>query len=304
MRSNLILKGNVEDITYILNSLKKIEKVSILCVLGFLFLLGCKEVLKEASQKEEILVSDKVQTYRVPYQMTLDDDLELDFKLYNLVFESGSEIKLQDFDLVVSANEIEFKDNVRIIGFDLHDYNVECESHGRSSGSLILNAKVIKGSPLIDLKGQNSGRHGWGYYVRKNNGKKHHPDDKVIKGFVKNPCTMKHRMHSHKDSNTYWKRVAFNGGDNGSLKVFKDSDISVFSPNLIDSRSHGNLISYISYSTKVRKSTFSHWGATPKGESGASSKFCVFLEGGFEKCFKDFVQLVNEISEIPSIERR
>ena len=86
---------------------------------------------------------------------------------------------------------------------------------------------MIKGSPLINLKGQNSGRHGQGYYVKQNNGEKHHPDDKVIKGFVKNLCTIKHPINNEMINN-YWEHIAFHGGDNGIFKIFKDSDISRF----------------------------------------------------------------------------
>ena len=123
---------------------------------------------------------------------------------------SGSVIKLNNFDLTLKANKLKFKGVVHIVGFHEHDYNLECESHGLHSGSLIIKAKVVEGSPLISLKGQNSGRNGYGYYIKKNKGKKHHPDDKVVKGYVKNPCKAKHPMNK-KTFKKYWPRVSFNG---------------------------------------------------------------------------------------------
>ena len=87
-----------------------------------------------------------------------------------------------------------------------------------------------------------------------------------------------------------------------SLKFSKIQTSVVFNPNLIGSRSHGNLISFVSYLYEVGSSKVTAWGATPKGNSGTPSLFCVFLENGFESCLEEFSEFVKEINKHSLIE--
>ena len=258
------------------------------------FLWGCEEVVKEVPP-EVVIVSVKDNTYILPHMVTLREHLSFEFD--KIIVTSGSVIKLNNFDLTLKANKLKFKGVVHIVGFHEHDYNLECESHGLHSGSLIIKSKVVEGSPFISLKGQNSGRHGGGYYIKRNKGKKHHPEDKVIKGYVRNPCKAKHAVNG-KTVKNYWRRTSFNGGNNGDILISENSNIHDFNPDIIKSLSRGNLFSYVGYSFKTKNNSFSFSAETPEGLSGALGQFCIISDDGFKKCFDDFIHVSDELNSL------
>lgn len=210
-----------------------------------------------------------------------------------IIFQEGTIIKLNQYDLNLTADTIEFGENVFIIGFERDDYNLECEQDGRDAGSLTIKAKKIRGFPILDLKGENAGRHGLGYYTKYNR-RKHHPDDVVRKGWVKNPCQPSKSMNWHTITD-YWLQIKFNGGDNGNLNIFYDDYVNFdsFFAYVIEDRSYGNLVSTVHYKPKGKRRRYY---TINNGERGQPSQFCLLVEEQeFQRCFKSYLSLIEEV---------
>lgn len=73
-----------------------------------------------------------------------------------VIIESGAEIKLGGFNLLIEASEIIFEENVKFIGFNENE-TANCNKSGRKSGSVYLMAPVVTGSPIFKLRGENAG---------------------------------------------------------------------------------------------------------------------------------------------------
>ena len=238
--------------------------------------------------------SYKVDEYIFVAKTNLLNNTEINAR--KILFQSDSLVQLNQYNLVLIADEVNFEEGSQIIGFDFYDYNPECESHGLNSGSLIFKAKNIRGFPTIGLKGQNSGRHGFRYHVGLNE-QKHHPDDiPDKKGWVKNSCAPKTSAKDWNTVETYWLTTFFNGGDNGSIVIIYDDfvDTKEFHPEFDFTLSRGNLISQI-YRKPSKK--WQYW-KTPKGHSGQPSQYCIFIYREFNKCFESFFKLYHEMEII------
>ena len=240
-----------------------------------------------------------LEEYVFSVQTHLNRHVEINAK--RIVFPSGVFVKLNQYDLTLVADTIEFAPNVYIMGFATYEYNLECEKDGLSSGSLNFDARKIKGNPLIDLKGENSGRHGIGYYTKKNK-RKHHPDDIARKGgWVPNSCSATRKVNWGTVVG-YWLRVSFNGGDNGNINVvYRDLiNIKSFHPRVLRNLSYGNLISTVHYKPKGHKRRYF---TLSEGLSGNPGQSCLFNTQGLSMCFESYKDFANRVRNLKKVSK-
>ena len=235
-----------------------------------------------------------LEEYVFSVQTHLNRSVEINAQ--RIVFPKGAFVKLKQYNLTLIADTIEFAPDVYIMGFDKYEYNIEHKKDRLYSGSLNFDARKIKGRPVIDLKGQNSGYYGLGYYTKKNK-RTHHPDDKVHKGGrVPNFCSPIKKV-SWNIVIKYCLRVSFNGETNGAVNiVYRDLiNIKSFHPKILRNLSQGNSISTVHYKPKGSKKRYS---ILSKGLSENLGQYCLFDTQGLGMCFESYGELANMVRDL------
>jgi hypothetical protein len=252
----------------------------------FLLLLSC-----EFKNKDEVTFAYSQDFYNISGDIVLNSELNINARV--IIFEPNSKIKINENNLILNADEVIFND-AQIITFDEYEYN-GCEKNGKNGGSIFINANLVKGSPTLQLKGQNAGKNGYGYRPSVNGNKLYHPDDNGGKTklpyAIKNNCTPSQPINNN-TIKEFWLNTKYDGGDSGNLYVLKHSSLIEFYPNIEYMIGRGDFI----FTVESRSGDMGFWAQIPTGQNGQPTDLCI-LENGFGKCFDDLGNLKNYLNK-------
>ncbi len=255
-------------------------------IILILFLVGC-----EFNKNDEVKASSfQYEFYNFPGVIELNTDMIINAK--DVIFEKGSKIRLNNHDLYLVADTIDFSDS-EVFSFEEFDYN-GCENNGRDGGSIYIDAKKIVGNPILQLKGENAGKNGSGYRIDANNDQIYHPDDlKISKTHyhIKNECEPS-RDFSRKTVESYWVNTIYHGGNSGNVYLNPETDISFFYPELQKKYGRGDFV----FTAMWKSGDFTHYPSLKTGNNGTIANICLD-EAGFEKCFEEISLLKNYFNQ-------
>lgn len=257
-------------------------------ILGILFFISSCDFKKDDEVKASAYLYEY---YNFPGETELNTDLFVSARVIN--FESGSKVKLNEFNLELNAETINFSDS-EIISFDQFAYN-GCEQNGRDGGNLSLKAKKITGNPIVQLKGENAGKNGEGYRPVYNDNQFYHPDDdkkeKRIPWLVPNTCSPSQPINN-KTIKEFWLKTKYNGGAAGSIYFDEVPDIKEFYPDISKLYGRGDFV----FTVEERSGDLGFWHKMPTGRNGSFTELCI-IRGVFEKCFEEISLLKNAINQ-------
>lgn len=261
-------------------------------LLGTISLISCSAVDDEVSTENSMFAGFYNQDeYLISGKHVLNSDLIVKSK--KIIFLPDSEIKLNNFDLKLYSETIEFN-NAKIYSYETYDHGA-CENDGFNGGNLFVYSEYILGSPTIGLKGQNAGRNGWAYDIRENDNKYFHPDDikltnKKDLNFVIHPCQYSQKF-TRDTWFEYWIYKTTNAGQPGTAFIYNKTNIENFFPKFIYEIGKGDYTNIVSFST----GNVSWRQKSPRGQNSRTMQTCFIDEKEFVICDGDFEYLKQKI---------